>query len=48
MVVILVSFGAKNLSSRGEFVQDENENPNSPQENKHFFQNLYKLHNLYI
>jgi hypothetical protein len=31
-----------------EFVYKLNKIPNSPQENKLFFPNLYKLHNLYI
>jgi hypothetical protein len=45
---IFVSFGAKSLFSGGKFVHDIYGNPNSPQEDKFFFQNLYKFHNLYI
>jgi hypothetical protein len=48
MAILFVSFGAKSLASGQKFVHDINENPNSFQEEKLFFPNLYKLHNLYI
>jgi hypothetical protein len=48
MTTLFVSFGAKSLSNGAKFIQDENGNPNSPQEDKLSFPNLYKLHNLYF
>jgi hypothetical protein len=37
----LVSFGAKNLPSGEKFVQEKNENPNSPGEDKLSFSKIY-------
>jgi hypothetical protein len=48
MAALFGSFGAKSLSSGGKFVCNIYGNPNSPQADKLFFLNLYKVYNLYI
>jgi hypothetical protein len=48
MVALFGSFGAKSLSDGGKLVHNIYGNPNSPQVNKLFFLNLYKVYNLYI
>jgi hypothetical protein len=48
MATFFVGFGAKSLSTTGKFVQEKNGNQNSPQVDKLFFPNLYKLCNLYV
>jgi hypothetical protein len=48
MTTPFVSFGVKILSGGGRFVHNIIENPNFPQDDKIFFLNLYKFHNLYI
>ena len=48
MTTLFVSFGAKSLSNGGMFVCNIYGNPNSPQADKLFFPNLYKLHYLNI
>jgi hypothetical protein len=45
---LLWGFGTMSLFGGGKIVQDKNGNPNPPQENKLFFPNLNKLHNLHI
>jgi hypothetical protein len=47
MGALFGSFGTKSLSRGRKFVHDIYENPNFPWEDKFFFLNLYKLHNLY-
>jgi hypothetical protein len=48
MAIILFVSDAKSLSNRRKSIQDENENPKSPQVDKFFLLlNLYKFHNLY-
>jgi hypothetical protein len=48
MATLFGSFGAKSLSGGGKLVYNIYGNPNSPQTNKLFFLNLYKVYNLYI
>jgi hypothetical protein len=48
MIVFFGSFGVKSLSCRGKFVNNINGNPHSPQVDKIFFPNFYKIQNLYI
>jgi hypothetical protein len=48
MATLFGSFGAKSLSGGGKLVCNIYENPNSPQTDKLFFLNSYKLYNLYI
>jgi hypothetical protein len=43
-----LSFGTKILSSGRKLVRNIYGNPNSPQADKHFFLNLFKVYNLYI
>jgi hypothetical protein len=46
--LFFVRFGSKNLAIVQNFIHNFSGNPNSPQENKPFFPNIYKLHNLYL
>jgi hypothetical protein len=48
MATLFVSFGVKSLSNGGIFVCNIYGNPHSPQADKLFFPNLYKLHHLNI
>jgi hypothetical protein len=48
VAALFVSFDAKSLSNGRKFIQDKNGNPNSPQANKLFFPNVYKLYNFYF
>jgi hypothetical protein len=48
MIALFGSFGAKNLSGGGKLVHNIYENPISPEGDKLFFLNLYKVYNLYI
>jgi hypothetical protein len=48
MAALFGNFGAKSLSCGEKFVCNIHENPNSPQADKPFFPNLYKLHYLYV
>lgn len=45
VVALFASFDAKSLYNGRKFIEDKNGNPNSPQTNKLFFPNSYKLHN---
>jgi hypothetical protein len=48
MVAFFVSFDTKSLSTRRKFVQNIYGNPNSSQDKKLSFQNIYKLYDFYI
>ena len=48
MIDLFGNFGAKSLYSGGKLVCNIYGNPNSPQANKIFFLNLYKVYTLYI
>jgi hypothetical protein len=48
MEALFMSFGPKNMAGGWKFVHNIIENPNFSWEDKLFFPNLYKLHNLYI
>jgi hypothetical protein len=47
MVTIFMSFSTKSFAGGRKFLHDINDNLDSPWEDKPFFPNLYKLHNLY-
>jgi hypothetical protein len=48
MAILFVSFDAKSLSTGEKFVQNIYGNPNSSQDKKLSFQNIYKLYDFYI
>ena len=47
MATLFMSFNTKNFANGRKFLHDINDNLDSPWEDKPFFPNLYKLHNLY-
>ena len=48
MIALFVNFGSKSLYGGEKFIYNINENSHSPQVDKFFFPNLYKLYNFYI